>query len=115
MDIKDHQTSAFNSLGSTGELKGEDFDLVADKDTGKVWILHGKAFLNQETVVRAEYSQSDYSLKFISHDGAIQKLGPMVQEQLRPYISKAAEITGIHTDDNGKVYGLFVVPIIVKP
>jgi hypothetical protein len=115
MDTGDQQTSAFNSLGSSGELAAEDFDLVADKETGKVWILHGKPFLNQETVVRAEYSQSDHSLKFVSHDGAIQRLGPKVQAQLQPFFAKAPEITGIHTDGNGAVLGLFVVPIIVKP
>ena len=116
MSDNDHSdyTPAFNNKFAAAELAPDDFDLVVDPDTSKIWLLHGKPLLNQETVTRAEYDAIDHSLCFVSHDGNIQRLGAAVQEPLQAHILKADEITGFLVNKDGDIESFFSVPLHIK-
>lgn len=107
-------SKGFNSKPQMDALAPEDFDIVADRETGQVWILHDKAFLNEGLIASAEYDQGDRSIRFVTHDGSIQYLGAKVHKPLIQHLEKAKEIAAILTDNDGNIKNMFVVPLKQK-
>jgi len=104
-------SETFNARPQKEGLAAKDFDILVDKATSRVWVLHEVPFINQNSVNRAEYSQSKHTLKFISHDGSIQYLDARVQAPLRPHLEKTREITALLTDSEGNINNIFAVPL----
>lgn len=104
----------FNQRPQKEALAGEDFDIIVDKKTSKVWVLHERPFLNQKRVDRAEYERNTCRLRFVSRDGTIQYLGETVQEPLRSHLEKAANIAAVLVDKSGNILDLTLVPLMQK-
>jgi len=107
----DVMSGAFNSRRRKEMIDPADFDIVADKTTSRVWILHEKAFINQNRVTHAEYDTENHFLRFVSKDGCMQYLGAAVQQLLQPHLARTKDITAILADPEGNIKDLFVVPL----
>lgn len=93
----------FNDRPRKERLSPRDFDIAVDKESGKIWILHEKPFLNQGHIARAEYDLGSHFLRLVSRDGGIQYLGAAVKKPLWPYFVDGSEIVLILTDRKGNI------------
>ena len=104
-------SKTFNDRPLRERLAPADFDLVVNKQKGNIWVLHGKPFMNQITLTRAEYNRDTNIISFITHDGSIQYLGAPVHAPLQPYIEVAREISAVLADDEGNIINIATVPL----
>lgn len=107
----DDMKGLFNDRPQKEALAPRDFDIVVDKKTSKIWILHETAFIHQDEVSRAKYNHHDHSLRFVSDTGKIQYLGAPVQKPLQQYLEKADEIKAVLMDGEGNIQNVFTVPL----
>ena len=90
----------------------EELDLFANKVTLEAYIFHGKPVA--QDIERLEYNPEDHSITVVKKDGTLMDLGVKVQWLVRPYFTKAKEVSIVQTKDGEAIEG-FMVPLVHKP
>ncbi len=111
MSEKDEIRQSFNRMPESEDFAGAHFDLVADKKTGKVWILHDKPFRDQGRIDHIEYDAQERRLRLITKDGSSQYLGPAIGDLLHDYVVKTDEIAAFMVKQGGGFEQMFVTPL----
>lgn len=89
----------------------EELDLFANKVTLEAYIFHGKPV--EQDIERLEYDPEDHSITVVKKDGTLMDLGVKVQWLVRPYFTKAKEVSIVQTKDGEGIEG-FIVPLVHK-
>lgn len=87
----------------------DELDLFVNKVTLEAYIFHGKE-VNYSVLERLEYDPEDFSIDVIKKDGTRLDLGVKAQWLIRPYFSKAHEVSMVRTKDGKSVDGV-ILPI----
>ena len=103
--------------GSKGDhkdalFKPEELDIYVNKVTLEAFIFHGKE-VDYDSLERLEYSPGDYTVDVVKKDGTRIDLGVKIQWLVRPYFSKAEEISIVRTKDGESIDGK-VIPVVHK-
>ncbi len=89
----------------------DELDLFVNKVTLEAYIFHGKPV--EQDIERLEYDPEDHSITVVKKDGKLMDLGVKVQWLVRPYFTKAKEISIVQTKDGEAIEG-FIVPLVHK-
>ncbi len=116
------KTSIKKDWGSSGKGSGKDdlpvlftpdeMDIYVNKVTLEAYVFHGKT-IDYETLERLEYDPEDYSVTVFKKDGTYMDLGVKIQWLVRPYFTKAHEVSIVQTKDGESINGI-VIPLIIK-
>lgn len=100
--------------GGTGTplFTAEELDIYCNKVTLEAFIFHGKK-VDYDKIDRLEYDPKDHSVDVVRKDGSRQDLGVKIQWLVRPYFTKAEEISIVQTKDGESIDGI-VVPLVHK-
>ncbi len=85
-------------------FKPDELDIYANKLTYETYIFHGKV-IDYEPIDHLEYNPDDYSVNVVLQNGSKQDLGVKIQWMMRPYFTKAQEISIVRTNDGQSVDG----------
>lgn len=87
----------------------EEFDIFCNKVTLDTYIFHGKT-IDYEPIDHLEYDHKTYGVDVVLKNGVRIDLGVKIQWLVRPYFSKAREVSIVQTKDGQSVNGI-VVPL----
>lgn len=90
-------------------FKPEEMDIYTNKVTMETYIFHGKD-VNYESLDHLVYNPDDYTVTVVKKDGSTMDLGVKIQWLVRPYFSKADEVSIVQTKDGESINGT-VVPL----
>ncbi|MBU0859773.1 MAG: hypothetical protein KJ667_07530 [Alphaproteobacteria bacterium] len=99
----------FNNTATT-DLTRKDIDFVADRDSGKVWILHGKPFLSQKTLESAAFNPQTGLITLIAADGARQTVNIPIKPPIAESFATATIVTVLWTD-KGEIFDAHILPL----
>lgn len=85
-------------------FKPEEMDIYANKVTLEAYIFHGKE-IDYERIERLEYHKQDHSVTVVQKDGTRLDLGVKIQWLVRPYFTKAKEVSIVRTKDGKSIDG----------
>lgn len=90
----------------------EELDIYANKLTYETFIFHGKK-IDYTAIDHLEYDGGSFHVQVIFKDGRALDLGVKIQWLVRPYLSKAQEVSIVRTK-NGEAIDGIVVPLVHK-
>ncbi len=119
-EINNENGKKLSDSWSSGELpdygdhvfKPDELDIYANKLTLETFFFHGKK-IDYSIIDHLEYDPDDYSVTFVRKDGKRLDLGVKIQWLVRPYLSKAREVSIVRTKDGVSIDGT-VVPLVHK-
>lgn len=90
----------------------KDIDFVCDRDSGRVWILHGKPFRSQENLQKALFDPATGFVTLLDAQGRRQILSVAVKPPLTENFSNATHVTLLWTD-KGEVFDMHLLPLMI--
>ncbi len=93
-------------------FKPEELDLYCNKVTAEAFIFHGKV-IDYDQIDHFEYDHRTYTVDVVFTNGAVMDLGVRVEWIVRPYFSRAREVTIAQTQDGKSVRGV-ALPLVHK-
>ncbi len=96
--------------GAVGALfTPEEMDIYTNKVTLEAYIFHGKE-VDYSVLDHLVYDSEDYSVTVVRKDGSKTDLGVKIQWLVRPYFTKATEVSIVQTKDGESINGV-VLPL----
>lgn len=95
-----------------GLFTAEEMDIYCNKVTLESYIFHGKD-VDYDSIRYLEYDPKEKRVDVVMRDGSRLDLGVKIQWLVRPYFSKAREVSIVQTHNREPVDGT-VVPMIHK-
>lgn len=96
----------------TGLFLPDELDIYANKLTYETFIFHSKK-IDYGSMSYLEYHPDSFQVSIHYKDGRVQDLGVKIQWLVRPYLSKAREISIVRTRDGDAIDGA-VIPLVHK-
>ncbi len=93
-------------------FKPDEMDIYCNKITLETFIFHGKD-VNYDPIAYLEYDPSEKTVDVVMKDSTRMDLGVTIQWLVRPYFTKAKEISIVQTKNREPIDGA-VVPLIHK-
>jgi len=93
-------------------FKPDELDIYVNKVTLEAYIFYGKT-IEHNDIDHLEYHPDDYTVDVVFENGQHIDLGVKIQWLVRPYLSKADQISFVQTKDGEAVDGK-MVPIVHK-
>ena len=106
---------AFKAERGTGQgamFTPEEMDIYCNKVTLETYIFHGKD-VDYDSIHYLEYDPKEKRVDVVKRDGTRIDLGVKIQWLVRPYFSKAKEISIVQTKDREPIDGT-IVPLVHK-
>ena len=93
-------------------FKSDEMDIYCNKATLETYIFHGKE-VEYEPIAYLEYDPAEKRVDVVMKDNTRMDLGVQIQWLVRPYFSKAKEVSIVRTKNREPIDGT-VVPLIHK-
>lgn len=90
----------------------DEMDIYVNKVTLEAFIFHGKK-IDYPIIDYLEYNPASHTVKVYKKDGTNIDLGVKIQWLVRPYFTKAEEVSIVQTKDGESIDGI-VVPLVHK-
>jgi len=93
-------------------FKSDEMDIYCNKVTLETFIFHGKE-VDYDPIAYLEYDPAEKTVDVVMKDNTRMDLGVQIQWLVRPYFTKAKEVSIVRTKDRNPIDGT-VVPLIHK-
>lgn len=104
--------SSDEAAGKAALFKPEEMDIYVNKVTHEAYIFHEKE-INYDLIERLEYDPQEKRVDVVMKDATHMDLGVKIQWLVRPYFTKAKEVSIVRTKDREPLDGT-IVPLIHK-
>lgn len=98
--------------GKPGLFTADEMDIYCNKVTLEAYIFHGKE-VEYDPIAYLEYDPTEKRVDVVMKDSTRLDLGVKIQWLVRPYFTKAKEVSIVQTKDREPIDGT-VVPLIHK-
>ena len=99
-------------VGKPAMFTPDEMDIYCNKVTRETYIFHGKD-VDYDAIHYLEYDPKEKRVDVVMKDSARLDLGVKIQWLVRPYFTKAKEVSIVQTKDHEPIDGT-VVPLIHK-
>ena len=85
----------------------DELDIYVNKVTLEAFVFHGKE-INYNQIDHLEYNPGTFMVDVVQHDGSRLDLGVKIQWVVRPYFTRAQEISIVQTRNGESINGKIV-------